>query len=62
MKEVHHYRVLDPATGEWFIPPVKCTAERIAQLNGKNISGTMNQLAQSSLDEDGRYDPKHRTG
>jgi len=57
MKEVHHYQVLDPATGEWVIPPLKCTAERVAQLNGKIINGTMNQVAQASLDNDGCYDP-----
>lgn len=32
MKEVHHYQFLDPVTGEWIIPPLKCTEERIAQL------------------------------
>jgi hypothetical protein len=57
MKEVHHYKVLDPATGEWIIPPLKCTAERIAQMNGKIINGTMNVVSRSSLDNNGCYDP-----
>ena len=57
MKEVHHYKVLDPATGEWIIPPLKCTVEHIAQLNGKIINGTMNVVSRSSLDKDGCYDP-----
>ena len=58
--EVHHYKVLDPATGEWAIPPLKCTAERIKQLDGKIIAGTMDIVARSSLDKDGCYDPKTR--
>ena len=60
MREVHHYQVLDPATGEWVVPPLKCTAERIAQLNGKIINGTMNQVAAASLDSNGCYDPGTR--
>ena len=58
MIEVHHYKVLDPTTGEWVIPPLKCTSERIAKLNGKIINGTMNVVARASLDRDGCYDPK----
>jgi len=65
MREVHDYQVLHPATGEWVVPPLKCTAERIAQLNGKIINGTMNRVAAASLDNNGCYDPgtrkvKHR--
>ena len=56
-REVHHYKVLDPATGEWINPPLKCTAERIAQLNGKIINSTMEVVARVSLDKDGCYDP-----
>ena len=56
-REVHHYKVLDPAKSEWVIPPLKCTAERIAQVNGKIINGTMSVVARSSLDKDGCYDP-----
>ena len=58
MREVHHYKVLDPATGEWIIPPLKCTAERIAQLNGQIINGTKDVVARASLDKDGCYDPR----
>jgi len=39
------------------LPPLKCTAERIAKLNGKIINGTMNVVYWSSLDKDGCYDP-----
>ena len=56
-REVHHYKVLDPAKGEWVIPTLKCTAERIAQLNGQIINGTMDVVARASLDKDGCYDP-----
>ena len=56
-REVHHYKVLDPAKGTWVIPALKCTAERIAALNGQIIDGTMSVVARASLDQDGCYDP-----
>jgi hypothetical protein len=56
-REVHHYKVLDSATGEWVIPPFKCTAERIAELNGQIIDGTMSVVSRASLDKEGCYDP-----
>jgi hypothetical protein len=57
MIEIHHYKVLDPMTGGWIIPPLKCTVERIAQVNGKIVEGTMNVVARASLDQDGCCDP-----
>jgi hypothetical protein len=58
MIEVHHYKVLDPATGSWTIAPLKCTAESIAKLNGQIVNGTMDVVARTSLDKDGCFDPK----
>jgi hypothetical protein len=58
MIEVHHYRVLDPATGNWVVAPLKCTAQDISRLEGLIIAGTMEIVAHSSLDKDGCYDPK----
>ena len=57
MIEVHHYKVLNPTTGEWVIPPFKCSAERIAELKGEIVGGTKQTVARASLDKDGRYDP-----
>jgi len=60
MIEVHHYKILEPKSGTWMVAPHKCTAERIKQLDGKIIAGTMDIVARSSLDKDGCYDPKTR--
>jgi hypothetical protein len=57
MIEVHHFKVLDPATGEWVVPPHKCSAETIAELKGEIIAGTKQVVARSSLNENGCYDP-----
>jgi hypothetical protein len=56
--EVHHYKVLDAATGKWVVAPFKCTVKRIAKLKGEIIGGTMEVVARSSLDKKGNYDPK----
>jgi hypothetical protein len=58
MIEVHHYRVLDPATEQWVVPPLKCTAAAISRLKGLIIAGTMQIVARASLDKEGCYDPK----
>ena len=58
MIEVHHYKVLDPATRKWVVAPLKCSAETIASLNGLIIGGTMEIVAPSSVNKDGCYDPK----
>jgi hypothetical protein len=58
MVEVHHYKVLDTATGNWVVPPLKSTAERIAEMKGEIIAGTMDAVARTSLDKDGCYNPK----
>ena len=58
MIEVHHFKILEPKTGAWTVVPYKCTAERIKQLNGQIIAGTMDIVARSSLDKDGCYNPK----
>ena len=58
MTEVHHYKVLNPATGSWTIAPLKCTAERITKLNGQIVNGTMDVVARTSLDKDGCFDPQ----
>jgi hypothetical protein len=58
MIEVHHYKVLDAATGKWIVAPLKCAAEGISKLKGQIIAGTMDVVARSSLDKDGYYDPK----
>jgi hypothetical protein len=57
MIEVHHFKVLDAATGEWVIPPHKCSAETISKLKGEIITGTKEVVARASLDKDGCYDP-----
>ena len=56
-REVHHYKVLGPAKEEWIVPPLKCTSERIEELNGQIIDGTMSVVALASLDKDGCFDP-----
>ncbi len=56
--EVHHYKVFNPVTKKWVIPPRKCTAERIVAVEGKIIAGTNQSVALVSLDADGCYEPK----
>ena len=51
MIEVHHYKVLDSTTGNWVVPPYKCTAEGIAEVKGE-IAGTMEVVARSSLNKE----------
>jgi hypothetical protein len=58
MIEIHHYKVLDSVAGKWVVPPMKCSAARIAELKGEIIAGTMDVVARASLDQDGSYDPK----
>jgi len=58
MVQVHHYKVPDVNTGDWTVPPLKSTAERIARISGEIIPSTMEMVALSSLDSEGRYDPK----
>jgi hypothetical protein len=58
MIEVHHFKVLDAATGKWVIPSYKCSEKRIAELKGDIILSTMQIVARSSLDKDGCYHPK----
>jgi hypothetical protein len=57
MIEVHHYKVLDPSTGKWVIPPLKGSAEAIAKLHGEIVGGTKQIVARASLDPNGFYDP-----
>jgi hypothetical protein len=58
MIEVHHYKVLDPASAKWVVPSHKCSEETILKLKGQIIGGTKQVVARSSLDKDGCYDPK----
>jgi hypothetical protein len=58
MIEVHHFKVMDAATGKWIIPPYKCSEKRILELKGKIVASTMEIVARSSLDKDGCYDPE----
>jgi hypothetical protein len=58
MIEVHHFKILDAATGKWIVPPLKCSEKRILELKGKILDGTMEIVARASLDKDGCYDPE----
>ena len=58
MIEVHHFKILDAATGKWIVPPHKCSEKRILELKGKIVDGTMEIVARASLDKDGCYDPE----
>lgn len=58
MIEVHYFKVLDTATGEWVMQPFKCAEKRILELKGKIVGSTMEIVARASLDKDGCYHPK----
>jgi hypothetical protein len=58
MIEVHHFKVLDPETGKWVVPPHKCSAETISKVKGQILGGTTEMVARSSVDKDGCYDAK----
>ena len=58
MIEVHHFKVLDAASGKWIVPPYKCSEKRILELKGQIVASTMEIVARASLDRDGCYDPK----
>jgi hypothetical protein len=60
MIEVHHFKVLDEATGKWVVPLYKCSEARIAELKGHVIGNTMQIVARASLDKDGCYQPEKR--
>jgi hypothetical protein len=55
--EVHHFKVRNPNSGDWEIPPSKRTAYAIAQLGGIVIEDTMESVTSTSLDPEGRYFP-----
>ena len=57
MIEVHHFKVLDVATGKWSYPPYKCSEARIAELKGEIIGSTKQIVARASLDKEGCYHP-----
>ena len=61
MKEVHHFKFWDIKSGDWVIPPLKSTAERIKKAGGKIIPNTMEMVPNSAVDSEGRCIP-NKTG
>ena len=57
---VHHFKIYDPASDSWIVPPRKSTTERIQDIRGIIIPGTGEEVDRAFLDEQGRYDPRAR--
>ena len=58
MVTVHHFKVWDQAAGDHVVPPRKSTAERIKQIGGTIIPGTSEEVDESAIDSEGRFDPR----
>jgi hypothetical protein len=58
MVTVHHFRVWDIMRGEYLIPSLKSTTQRIQEVKGEIIPETAEEVERSALDKEGRYDPK----
>jgi hypothetical protein len=59
MIEVHHFKIRNPKTGNWDVPPCKRTADDIAKLKGELIPDTMEMVFKAMLDSEKRYFPPH---
>ena len=59
MVTVYRFRVKDLGTDEWVVQISKATAQRIAQIGGRIIDGTSEEVSSSTVDEDG-YLPSPR--
>jgi hypothetical protein len=55
---VHRFRVWDQMRGELVPQPLKSTEERIRMIKGEIIPGTAEDVAETALDKEGRYDPQ----
>ena len=57
MVMVYHFKVYDGTNDKFLVPPRKSTAERIGRVGGQLIEETGEDVPDSALDDDGRYDP-----
>jgi hypothetical protein len=57
MVTVHRFKLADPTTGGWSVQLIKCTEQRIAQMGGRIIAHTAEQVDPSLIDSEGRYIP-----
>ena len=55
MVMVYRFRVLDPETGEWVVQLAKATEQRIAQVEGRIIEGSAEDVPNASVDQRGYY-------
>jgi hypothetical protein len=62
MVTVHHFRVWDHMGAAFVVPPLKSTLARILTVKGEIIPGTAEDVSETALDAEGRYDPQHPTG
>ena len=59
MKQVHQFKVWNIYKDEWVVQPSKRTAERIAEIGGIIVPGTVEMVSETLLDAEGSYVPKH---
>lgn len=57
---VHHFKVYDFVNDDWIVPPRKSPVDRIEQVHGVIIPNTAETVEEGDLDEQRRYDPRHK--
>jgi hypothetical protein len=55
MVRVYRFRVKDPESDEWIVQLSKATQRRIAQIDGRIIEGSGEDVPDSSVDQEGYY-------
>ncbi len=58
MVTVYCFKVWDQQQGEYKIQLLKSPADRIQKASGEIILGTAENVDESALDSEGRYDPE----
>ncbi len=62
MVTVHGFKKWSQKEGENIPSRYKCTADWIQEIGGEIIPWTAEEVDESALDSDGRYDPKAQSG
>ena len=58
MVTVHYFKKWHQQQGEYIVQPRKSPADRIQEIGGQIIPGTDEEVDESALDSEGRYDPE----
>lgn len=57
MVTVHYFRTWNAVQDGWIEQPLKSPADRINKIGGQIIEGTGEDVPESALDSEGRYNP-----